>query len=99
MTQFARQWNTRVARWIGVGVLAAALAVAGVAYESGHSVAAAGPAPGPTASPIDDNSVNALLALDKAMETVASRVTPAVVNVNVTSRVKGNAQIMGEDGE
>src|SRR6202034_3762301 len=38
------------------------------------------------ASAIDDNSVEALTSLDPAMEAVASRVTPAVVNVAVTSR-------------
>ena len=35
---------------------------------------------------MDDNSVSALTALDHAMEAVASRVTPAVVNVAVTSK-------------
>ncbi len=35
---------------------------------------------------MDDNSVSALTALDHAMEAVASKVTPAVVNVAVTSR-------------
>src|ERR1700678_6730 len=38
------------------------------------------------ASAIDDNSVEALTSLDHAMEAVAARVTPAVVNVAVTSR-------------
>jgi serine protease Do len=42
----------------------------------------------PTATPLDDNSVGALLSLDHAMETLAARVTPAVVNVAVTSRAK-----------
>jgi serine protease Do len=42
----------------------------------------------PTATPLDDNSVSALLALDQAMETLAARVTPAVVNVSVTSHAK-----------
>ena len=37
------------------------------------------------AAPMDDNSVAALTALDNAMEAVAARVTPAVVNVSVTS--------------
>jgi serine protease Do len=41
------------------------------------------------AAPIDDNSVEALTALDHAMEAVAARVTPAVVNVAVTSRGMG----------
>jgi serine protease Do len=42
------------------------------------------------ASAIDDNSVSALTSLDRAMEAVASRVTPAVVNVAVTSRVSND---------
>ena len=39
-------------------------------------------------TPLDDNSVGALLSLDQAMETLAARVTPAIVNVTVTSRSK-----------
>ena len=39
-----------------------------------------------TASPLDDHSVAALTSLDNAMESVAARVTPAVVNIAVTSR-------------
>jgi serine protease Do len=39
-------------------------------------------------APLDNNQVGALLALDQAMENVASRVTPAIVNVAVTSKVK-----------
>jgi serine protease Do len=41
-------------------------------------------------SPLDDNSVSALVSLDNAVESVAARVTPAVVNVQVTS--KGSAE-------
>jgi serine protease Do len=43
------------------------------------------------ASAIDDNSVEALTALDHAMEAVAARVTPAVVNVAVTARSSAEA--------
>jgi serine protease Do len=50
-----------------------------------HAAAAA-------AGPIDDSSVSALTALDNAVEAVASRVTPAVVNVAVTSRVTPDEQ-------
>ncbi|MDE1175657.1 MAG: Do family serine endopeptidase [Edaphobacter sp.] len=39
-----------------------------------------------SASPLDDNSVSALSSLDQAMENVASRVTPSVVNISVTSK-------------
>src|SRR5258707_14609287 len=45
----------------------------------------------PTTTPLDDNSVGALISLDQAMETLAARVTPAIVNVTVTSRAKANA--------
>ena len=38
------------------------------------------------AAPLDDNSVSSLVALDSAVEAVAARVSPAVVNVAVTSR-------------
>jgi len=50
----------------------------------------------PAVAPLDDNSVGALLTLDRAMETLAARVTPAVVNVTVAS--KGNAQQGGPEG-
>jgi len=49
------------------------------------------------AAPMDDSSVASLESLDKAVEAVASRVTPAVVNVSVTS--KGSAEAMGEDDD
>lgn len=44
-------------------------------------------APEPAAAALDDSSVGALLSLDQAMEALTARVKPAVVNVNVTSRV------------
>ncbi|MGA8065960.1 MAG: protease Do, partial [Terriglobales bacterium] len=50
----------------------------------------------PAAAALDDNSVSALLTLDRAMETLAARVTPAVVNVTVVS--KSNAQQGGMEG-
>jgi serine protease Do len=60
------------------------------------ATAAAAPMPAPAAAPLDDNSVAALLTLDQAMETLAARVTPAVVNVTVVS--KGNAQEIQQEG-
>ena len=47
------------------------------------------------ATAIDDNSVEALTALDHAMEAVAARVTPAVVNVAVTARATGEDDTSG----
>jgi serine protease Do len=64
---------------VGAFALGAALFVG---HANVHAASAA-------AMPIDDNSVEALTALDRAMEAVASRVTPAVVNVAVTSRGAG----------
>lgn len=49
-------------------------------------------------SPLDDNSVSSLVALDNAVEAVASRVTPAVVNVAVTSR-GSSEQSANADGQ
>ncbi len=40
------------------------------------------------AAPLDDSKIGPLLSLDQAMEAVAARVTPAIVNVAVTSRAK-----------
>ncbi len=49
-----------------------------------------------TVVPLDDNSVAALTSLDHAMETVAARVTPSVVNIAVTSR--GNPEEAEQQG-
>src|SRR6266702_301718 len=47
--------------------------------------------------PMDDNSVSSLVALDNAVEAVAARVTPAVVNVAVTSRGSSMHEMGGAD--
>jgi len=53
-----------------------------------------------TATPLDDNSVSSLVALDNAVESVAARVTPAVVNIAVTSKTTGEVQTDSEsDGD
>src|SRR5437763_13696041 len=61
------------------------------AYEIAKPVnsAMAAPAPAAAAPALDDNSIERLLALDRAMESVAARVTPAIVNVTVTSKPGG----------
>jgi serine protease Do len=66
------------AAFVGAFALGAALFVG-----HGRVSAASG------AMPMDDSSVSALTALDHAMEAVASKVTPAVVNVAVTSKSAG----------
>jgi len=68
--------------------LALALAASFATYEFAKPAAARAAAAAPAAAPLNDDSVSALLSLDRAMETLAARVTPAVVNVTVTSRTK-----------
>jgi serine protease Do len=46
------------------------------------------------AAPLDDSKIAALLSLDQAMETVAARVTPAIVNVAVTAKVDQKKAMM-----
>lgn len=92
-------WTSNLARSFKKRVLVplVAVAVAGsfVGYELARPARAAA-VPAASVSPLDDNSVGALLALDHAMETLAARVTPAVVNVVVTSKTK--PQTESEDG-
>src|ERR1700722_15126451 len=68
---------------------AVAMVLSLAAYEFDNPVRAA--APTAAAAPLDDNSVSALLSLDRAMEALAARVTPAIVNVTVTSKRSGVA--------
>jgi serine protease Do len=84
-------WKSGVAKRLGAAVLAA-LAVASIAaFEAGKSATVAAATPTAAAAPLDENSVAAILSLDKAMETLAARVTPAVVNVTVASKTKEQA--------
>ena len=74
-------------------MIAPALALATIASFGTYEVlkpsaASAAAVPAPAASPLDDNSVGALLSLDNAMENLAAKVTPATVNVTVTSKTK-----------
>lgn len=73
--------------------IVAALAAA-VFLSTGHNrVHAAG-----FATPLDDSSVSSLVSLDNAVEAVAAKVTPAVVNVSVTARASSE-QVASEDGQ
>ncbi len=95
-------WNWRVARR---SLIAPALAIAVGASVAAFEIAkpaiatAAAATPAASAAPLDDNSVSALLSLDKAMETLAARVTPAVVNVAVTSRAKAEPVGMSDNDD
>jgi serine protease Do len=90
-----KTWMRRLA----MPTLALALVGSFVTYECVKPGAAKAANAAPAATPLDVDSVSSLLALDKAMETLAARVTPAVVNVTVTSRTKaeGNGKHMPED--
>jgi serine protease Do len=52
-----------------------------------------------SASPLDDHSVSALTSLDQAMESVASRVTPAVVNISVTAKSQERATMNDDQSQ
>jgi serine protease Do len=60
-------------------------------HGAAHAAAAA-------AGPLDNSSVSSLVALDNAVEAVAARVTPAVVNVAVTSRVSSDQTSDNDQG-
>jgi len=72
------------------------MVVSFAAYQFASSARAAEPSATAAAAPLDDNSVSALLSLDHAMETLAARVTPAVVNITVTSKRSEDAS--NQDG-
>jgi serine protease Do len=89
-TRMKQIWKTMAARPMAAAMLAIGLALSLGAYEFAQPAIAraAAPAPAPAAGPLDDSSITALLSLDRAMETLAARVTPAIVNVAVTSKAK-----------
>jgi serine protease Do len=94
MKMWMERCKAAVTRRLAVALIAA-VAVGSVATLNFTKSATAATA-APAASPLDDNSVGALLTLDQAMETLAARVTPAVVNVTVAS--KSTAQQSGMEG-
>ena len=79
-------------RRVGVAVLALAMIAGLGAYHILQPVGASA-APNSNTAPLDNSKIEALLSLDKAMETVAARVTPAIVNVAVTSKVNQKAML------
>ena len=88
------------AKRFGAPAAAAAAVLLGFGFVIGHTAhAAASGAVFNGATPMDDNSVSSLVALDNAVEAVAARVTPAVVNVAVTARVSGEEADSDDGGE
>jgi serine protease Do len=86
-----RGWRPSNKQRAGV-VLALALAASFLIYNSFVPVRAAVSS---NTAPLDDSKVGALLSLDQAMESVAARVTPAIVNVAVTSTAKARPAAEG----
>ncbi len=82
-----------------IALAAVAMAFSLAAYEFASPARAAAPMSAATSSPLEDNSVSALLSLDHAMETLAARVTPAIVNVTVTSKKSSGEASMGAPGD
>jgi serine protease Do len=76
--------RNKMTRRLVAPLIAVVMAVSLGGYEFAKPARAASAAP--AAAPLDDDSVGALLSLDHAMETLAARVTPAIVNVTVTSK-------------
>jgi len=81
MSVSAKSLVTKVGRFLAPAGLSAAVAVGALALVNHNGVHASAI----TASPLDDHSVEALTSMDNAMEALAARVTPAVVNIAVTS--------------
>jgi len=89
--------KSTLTRRLLIPALALATIISLGAYEFAKPARAAA-SPAPAASALDNNSVGALLSLDHAMEALAAHVTPAVVNVTVTSKTQVKASEMDDDG-
>jgi serine protease Do len=91
-----QQWKALLKGKTLAAVLMLALTASFGGYEFLKPAPASAASVAPAAAALDDNSISAISALDHAMETLAAHVTPAVVNVTVTSRAK-QQQISGRD--
>src|SRR5712672_584523 len=91
-----QQWKSLLKGKTLAAVLMLALTASFGGYEFLKPAPASAASVAPAAAALDDNSVSAISALDHAMETLAAHVTPAVVNVTVTSRSK-QQQTSGRD--
>ncbi len=88
----------RASKRFAAPMAAGALVLFSGALIFGHNHVNAAVVPENVIPPINNSSIDPLLALDQATEAVASHVTPAVVNIAVTSRAHEEAQeAQGED--
>src|SRR5215467_9429198 len=101
-TEMQNETNKLVAKAKRMAVPAGAVATALLVgtYLFGHNGLAAAAMTGiGGGTPLADSSVSSLVSLDEAVEAVATKVSPAVVNVAVTSKGGGEeqAQMQGQD--
>jgi serine protease Do len=96
MRNLIQQFKPFLKRRMSAAVLMLALTASFASYQFFKPAPASAASVAPAAAALDDNSVSAITALDRAMENLAAHVTPAVVNVTVTSRAK-QQQISGRD--
>jgi serine protease Do len=96
MKNLIEQWKPFLKRRTLAAVLILTFAASFGSYEFFKPASASAATVAPAAAAMDENSVSAITALDQAMEKLAAHVTPAVVNVTVTSRAKQH-QIPGQD--
>src|SRR5438128_1688161 len=103
MNGWTNSLKNKLSKKIIVPSLAALMAVSLSAYKvvkpANSALAAAAAAPAPAAAALDDSSIEPLLALDRAMENVAARVTPAIVNVTVASKTDARRQSGDDNGD
>ncbi len=83
-----RGWKAGGSKGRAAVALTLVLAASIFAYTAHTSFGPVRAAVASNAAPLEDSKIGPLLSLDQAMEAVAARVTPAIVNVAVTSRAK-----------
>ena len=86
----------RTARIGSISAVVVALVLTGTFFLHHNNVHAAGIS---SPAPLDDSNVSSLVALDHAVEAVAARVTPAVVNVAVTSKESPDSATMQQQSQ
>src|SRR4030088_495416 len=91
MVKQMRNWKTSIGR-VAASLVAIAALASLATYETAKPTNARAAVAAPAAAPLGDNSVSTVVSLDQAMETLAAKVTPAIVNVAVTSRNKETAE-------
>jgi serine protease Do len=97
MNTLIKTFRSAFQRRVLLALAAVAIGLSFAAYEFDSPVRAA-VGPTPAAAALDDTSVSALLSLDRAMEALAARVTPAIVNVTVTAK-HGASASRGQGGD